>query len=120
MPEIELVYEVQGVRQAAEVVRDLDTIHPDVLVGMAVIARGYAESREEFYVFANLESPSAADIDKATGILETYGKRTQHSLTSLTTGTPRPHLITSGRGSQILTVLKGAYPETGLEPRPAN
>jgi hypothetical protein len=106
----QFLYRVPGPAEAAGVVRRLDVLPPDRLVGLAVIARGYGEDPEEFYVFANTEDLSEGERALIVDTFTAFGTPTALTIQHLARGTPRPHLFASGDVSTIIPTLLAYYP----------
>lgn len=106
----QFLYRVPGPVEAAGVIRRLDVLPPDRLVGLAVIARGYRDDREEFYVFANTEDLSDRERALIVETFTTFGTPTTLTIQHLARGAPRPHLFASGDVRTIIPTLQAHYP----------
>lgn len=106
----QFLYCVPGPAEAAGVVRRLDVLPPDRLVGLAVIARGYRDDPEEFYVFANTEDLSERERALIVDTFTAFGTPTSLTIQQLAWGTPKPHLLASGDVDTIIPTLQAYYP----------
>ncbi|HEV8701255.1 MAG TPA: hypothetical protein VGV60_08290 [Candidatus Polarisedimenticolia bacterium] len=116
MAEKSFIYQVPDARAAATAIRELDPMYQGKLVGLAVFARGFKDNPEEFFVFANLESPTADDASMVVGVLESHGRMADLTFDMLFQGNPRPHFVASGLGEQILASIRAYYPNADPGP----
>ena len=111
----EWVYRCSDVVTACKAVQRLDSWPREKVVGLGVAVKGWLEKPEEFYVFVNTEGLTAQEAGQIKGIMSEFGEPAPwSSFAELYEAEPRPHLVTAGFSSIILTALAAQYPDAGI------
>ncbi len=113
--EREWTYTVVGPAQAEIVIRQLDVLPEEVLVGMGVFVQG---DPAKWYVYVNSDNASAEQITYIEVTLEAVGDRTRLSLQDLLR--LRPHFTATGPSDHILSAISlvdaDGYERLGSDP----
>jgi len=103
--DVAFVYQLPSVKETLTTIDDLDEESSDLLVGLGVFTLVRDDDSVEWYVFANLKSPSSEDRVRVLAKLDRKGVRTDLRASDLMEN-PHLGLVATGPIAQIKIGVK--------------
>jgi len=99
------IYRMRGLVAALTAARELDRESKDLLVGMGLMLLIRGDDSEDWYLFGNLDNPSAADTSRVIAILSQDGSLSNYSFDQVLNH-PRRMFAGTGTFNDVLFSLE--------------